>query len=256
MVDVAKIFFKFLQTPRWTFLHIFIKVSVLAAAFLFLYYVIHLFINVKHTYHIAPDVIAIEGLFNTAYLIRSDEGYILVDTGFDSRVMTKALSINKIDANEVKILLLTHSDFDHHFLAGLFPKAKIYLSRDELSMVQSKKQRLFFIPFLHNYLPEGEFNLLDEGSVVDLGGRKISCVLLPGHTLGSMGYILDQKYLFSGDAFRLKKGKISMPYVKLLVMDTGLMSQSIKKLEYFTGIQYIFTANSNFISLAMKSSPE
>lgn len=247
MVDEVKASFCLpSRTLLIKFLRFAIKAAILAAAFLLLYYIKQLCFDEKLTYHITPDVIAIEDLLTTVYLIKSDDGYILVDTGFDIRIMRKALSINGIDASEIRTLLLTHSDFDHHWNAQLFPQAKIYVSRAEFDMVQSKKRRIFFIPFLHNFLPATELNLVDDGSVVDSGGRKILCVLLSGHTPGSMGYIIDQKYLFSGDAFRLKNGRISLPGKKLLAMDTRLMTQSIRKLKSFTGIQYIFTADSNF----------
>lgn len=40
-----------------------------------------------------------------------------------------------------------------------------------------------------------------EGDVIDLGGRRLVCVGLPGHTEGSMGYLCPElRTLFSGDA--------------------------------------------------------
>ena len=41
--------------------------------------------------------------------------------------------------------------------------------------------------------------LLHDGEVFDIDGIKIECFLVPGHTWGHMVYLIDDKYLFTGD---------------------------------------------------------
>ncbi|MFA5805228.1 MAG: hypothetical protein WC879_11335 [Melioribacteraceae bacterium] len=61
-----------------------------------------------------------------------------------------------------------------------------------------------------------------------------------------MGYIVDGKYLFSGDTFRIKNGKIAVPNRKLLTMDLTETKKSINKVSRLKGIKYIFTSHFGF----------
>ena len=38
-----------------------------------------------------------------------------------------------------------------------------------------------------------------DGEVIDIDGIRIECFLVPGHTWGHMVYLVDGKYLFTGD---------------------------------------------------------
>lgn len=49
---------------------------------------------------------------------------------------------------------------------------------------------------------KGEVKFLEDGEIIDLGGRQIEVVFTPGHTPGSTTFIdKDAGYGFSGDAF-------------------------------------------------------
>ena len=70
-----------------------------------------------------------------AFLIRTPEGWVLVDTGFGRNVMTEmaALGVNPAD---IKAVLLTHMHGDH--IGGMlredakaFPNAKVYMAQEE-----------------------------------------------------------------------------------------------------------------------------
>ena len=41
--------------------------------------------------------------------------------------------------------------------------------------------------------------LLTDGQILDIDGIKIECFFVPGHTWGHMVYLIDDKYLFTGD---------------------------------------------------------
>ena len=41
--------------------------------------------------------------------------------------------------------------------------------------------------------------LLKDGETIRIGDIKIKCFLVPGHTGGHMVYLVDDKYLFTGD---------------------------------------------------------
>ncbi len=61
-----------------------------------------------------------------------------------------------------------------------------------------------------------EKQLLHDDQVLDIYGVKIECFLVPGHTWGHMVYLIDDKYLFTGDRlcspFKKKPHDPSAPY--------------------------------------------
>lgn len=195
---------------------------------------------------ISNDVIVINDIFSSMYLVKSDSGYIAIDTGFFTGIIEKALELNQIKPEEIRAILITHSDWDHQNAVELFSSAKVYFPAEEKQMVKNKVQRFSFIPYLSNSYNIIKNKNCKDGEEFIISGRKIKCISLPGHTLGSMGYIIDDKYLFSGDAFRIKNGKIDVPYKKLFVMDLEQMKESLKKVSHLKGIEYIFSAHSGF----------
>ena len=40
---------------------------------------------------------------------------------------------------------------------------------------------------------------LRDGQILHIGGIKVECLLVPGHTWGHMVYLIDDEYLFTGD---------------------------------------------------------
>lgn len=198
------------------------------------------------TLRLTDDVIVINDLLSSMYLVKGTDGYIAIDTGFREGIIKKGFQYNHINPNEVKTILLTHTDIDHQNAIGLFSYSKVYLSNAEYEMVNRKVNRFNFFPFFSNKIFVDKYSLLKDGEEIFISGRKIKCIALPGHTLGSMGFIVDGKYLFSGDAFKIKNGKIALPFRKYFTMDSEEMRNSLKKVANLDGIKYIFSANSGF----------
>ena len=198
------------------------------------------------TEHLTEDVIVINDLFVSMYLVKTDSGYIAIDTGFFSSFVEKGLEYNKISKDEIRFVLLTHSDADHVNGVKLFRNAKILFPAAEKKMLDHKKQRFTFFPFYSNGIDFNNFLLLNDGDQFKLLGKNINCFSLPGHTDGTMGFIIDDKYLFSGDAFRLKNGKIDLPYKKQFVMNLNNMRQSLKKVALLDRVKFIFSSHSGF----------
>jgi len=201
------------------------------------------------TYQINKEIIIFNDPLVSSYLIKCDSGYIAIDAGLLVSTTAKALSINKILPDEVKFVFITHSDIDHHRAAELFKNAAIYISAPEIEMINNHVPRISILPFMKNYFTHHSYKTLNDGEELLIGKKRIKCILLPGHTEGSMGYLVDGKYLFSGDAFRIKKGKLVPPNIKLFVMNPDKMNESIENVNEKKGIEYIFTGNSGFIHL-------
>ncbi len=64
----------------------------------------------------------------------------------------------------------------------------------------------------------------------------------PGHTAGSTCYIVNDKYLFTGDALALDNGTI-VPFPKIINKNARKARKSMDNLTGLDDVQYIFTAH-------------
>ena len=142
-----------------------------------------------------------------------------------------------IDPASVRHILIMHQDTDHVGAVeadspGLFQNAKLYISETENRYLTGEVRRkviyrLYKLPqvTIHN-----EKVLLHDGEVFDIGGIKIECFLVPGHTWGHMVYLIDDKYLFTGDTLWFgADGGYS--FISSLAEDNKLAVQSLAELE-------------------------
>jgi len=174
-------------------------------------------------------IYAIKNNSNNLFFIESDDGYIVVDAGSDADKVAQTLNQVSIDALDVKYVLLTHSDYDHVASLNLFSNAQIFISEDELQMVNGQSKRN---AFSSNTLPDGidkeGLTLLADGQELKLGEHTVECIKTPGHTPGSMVYLLDGQYLFTGDAFKVSDNTID---VHPFTMDEEISKESILQLD-------------------------
>ena len=157
------------------------------------------------------DIYAIENVGNTVYFIRTENGYIMIDAGSSTKEIENSMKKARISIRDVKWILLTHSDGDHVAALTLFPNANICMSKEELPFVNGTRKRMFF---MKNSLPSGVnvnqiIPLLDRQQL-SINETIVKCLLAPGHTDGSMLYLVDNRYLFTGDAFKIKDGNIDV----------------------------------------------
>ena len=174
-------------------------------------------------------IFAVNNQLNCLYFIETDAGYIVIDAGSNSKAVEQTLIEKNISPLDVKYVLLTHSDSDHVASLPLFTNAQIYMSEDELRMVDGTIKRNIYGVF--NSLPDdiklSSLSLLKEGEQLNLGEHTIECIKVPGQTAGSMIYLLDGQYLFTGDVFKVKNNEVTIhPYT----MDTKTAEESIRNL--------------------------
>ena len=75
-----------------------------------------------------------------------------------------------------------------------------------------------------------EKTLVRDGEVLDIGGIRVECFLVPGHTWGHMVYLVENKYLFTGDTLWLgADGGYS--FISSLAEDNKLAVRSLAALE-------------------------
>lgn len=188
------------------------------------------------------EIAAVNNGMNSLYFLPSSDGYIAVDAGTNAEKAMQEMAALGIEPQNVKHVLLTHTDADHVAALTHFPNAQIYMSEDELPMIDGTTKRN---ASQYNALPDGvdqaSLILLEDGQELEIGGRRVVCVKAPGHTPGSMAYRLDDAYLFTGDAARVNGGGME-PHP--FTMDEAAAQASIQRLkEEMDGCQLVLTAH-------------
>ncbi len=120
---------------------------------------------------------------NQCYLIHDLKNGILIDPAWDYTLINNFLTENNITLNGI---LLTHSHIDHTNLADKFAinhNIPVYIGKKEAEFFQFTCNNLQFVSHLDN---------------INLGSFTIQSMLTPGHTIGSVCFLIEN-HLFSGD---------------------------------------------------------
>ena len=113
-------------------------------------YFIYYNYNEGISFHPTNDVIIIKDLFSEMFLIRTDKGFIAIDTGCNEDIIKRGFDYCNIKPEEVKAVFITHSDIDHQNAAELFDKAQFYFPKKEIEMIENKIPRFRYLPFIKN----------------------------------------------------------------------------------------------------------
>ena len=194
------------------------------------------------TTEIVSNIFSVKDSFVNMYLIKDSSQYIAIDAGNNLEAISVELKKLNIDPDKVIALLLTHTDGDHVAAIKLFRNAKVYLSRQEEQLLNGKKSRFFIFG---NKIDTKTYALIDDQQVINIGNTKIKGIITPGHTAGSMCYLVNDKYLFTGDALSLKNGKIDR-FNEFFNVDTKTAIASMAKVATLPDAEYIFTAHYGF----------
>jgi hydroxyacylglutathione hydrolase len=188
------------------------------------------------TGQVAPNVFAVkDGLVNL-YLMDFGDGYVAFDAGSDREVILEEMASLSIQPDEVKAVFLTHSDFDHTAALEEFAQATVFLPELEEQMIDGRKNRLFIVG---NDL-EREYSLVKDDQVIGIGGLEIRGIATPGHTPGSMCFLVNGTYLFIGDSASLKDGRIGL-FNGLFNMDGETQETSLRELASLDTPTHVFT---------------
>ena len=102
--------------------------------------------------------------------------------------------------------------------------------RRHLAGVLVRRRVIYHLYKLPQVTINNEKVLLHDGEVFDIDGIKIECFLVPGHTWGHMVYLVDGKYLFTGDTIWFgADGGYS--FISALAEDNKLAVKSLALLE-------------------------
>lgn len=177
------------------------------------------------------------------FFYRRGETTIMIDAGYNYDRLAEKIGWLGIDAKSIRHILITHQDTDHVGAVeadglGLFKKAKLYIGEIENRYLTGEVRRRV----MHRLykLPQVTINnkkqLLKDGETFKIGNIKIHAFLVPGHTWGRMVYLIDDKYLFTGDTiwFGADGGYSFISALaesnKLAVRSLGILEQKLKKM--------------------------
>lgn len=194
------------------------------------------------TGEIVENVFAVRDTYVNFYLIKHGENYVAVDAGNNKKNIRNELKKLNIDPGKIDIILLTHTDCDHVAGVSLFKNSNIYLSEPEEELLNGNMSRFFVFG---NSIESDKYNLTVDQQIIHIGETKIQCYLTPGHTPGSMCYLINDSLLFTGDALQLNEGKAGSFY-RLFTMEPKIASQSIEKIGQIPGVRYLFTGHNGY----------
>lgn len=154
------------------------------------------------------------------YIINKNNKYFIIDPGSD---------INNIIANvpsyNPEFILLTHGHFDHIDEIGYF-NCPIYIHKNDYILLENKILAGYG---LANLEPKYDLSKLDikfinNNDIIKFEGNDILVIHTPGHTVGSVCYLYEDK-LFSGDTlFHLGIGRTDLPNSNNKLMKTSIVN--------------------------------
>jgi glyoxylase-like metal-dependent hydrolase (beta-lactamase superfamily II) len=166
-----------------------------------------------------PGLYLLGGLApSAAYAIETSKGLVLVDSGLesDASLLKSQLERLGLDWKQVRAVLITHAHLDHsggaeHVRVGA--GAKIYAGQGDAGVLKAGgPHEAFFSAFS---LPGGQRHPtkidveLKGGESIDFGDTRFRAMATPGHTPGSICYLMEQagrRVLFTGDVISMLLG--------------------------------------------------
>ena len=182
------------------------------------------------------------------YLIETDTGYILIDTGCSNKRtdLEKELESAGCKPGNLKLIVLTHGDFDHTGNAAYLRKkfgTKIAMHNDDSGMAErgnmfwNRKKGNILLRMIASILfgfGKSERFKPDYyiGDGYDLSGYGFDAKVLhiPGHSKGSIGILTAGGDLICGDLLS-NRDKPDQPDINSIMDDSAAANTSVEKLK-------------------------
>lgn len=179
------------------------------------------------------------------YLIKTDIGYFLIDTGSSNKrtYLEKELESAGCRPGNLNLIVLTHGDFDHTGNAANLCKkfgVKIAMHYDDSGMVERgdmfwnrKKSNIFIGMMARIFSGFGKAErftpdlYIDEKYDLSEYGLDANVLYLPGHSKGSIGILTADGDLFCGDLLENTDG----PGIGSIIDDKAATNASVEKLK-------------------------
>lgn len=158
------------------------------------------------------------------FVIKGPEGLVCIDAGWRARAVDHGLKELGFDARDVRAVCLTHWHWDHARCRGHYPNAQV------VAAAGGKK------------ISRPRVDVRDEEEFT-IAGVPVRAIATPGHTADSVSYVVEGRYLFTGDALMLHCGTV-VSFAPRFTHDLEAAKNSIRKLARLEGIECLLTAHS------------
>jgi glyoxylase-like metal-dependent hydrolase (beta-lactamase superfamily II) len=192
------------------------------------------------TGQVIDNISVVKDDFANLFIMQDSAQYITIDGGMNSTATAEQFTQLGINPDDVSAVFLTHTDSDHVGALSVFKNAKVYLSKAEMLMINGERTK--FVRLFGSVVLPDDYILLEDREIVQIGNLKIEAILAPGHTTGMTAYLVNDKYLFTGDIAGLKDGKI-VPIPAFFDMDTEQAVKSHEIIRHIPTAEYIFTGH-------------
>ncbi len=138
------------------------------------------------------------GWESDSYLLINGGEAALIDAGVSARLVLEALA--KENA-KLKHILLTHGHFDHTVSADKLrevTEAKLFVHTDDAEMLADPQKSALALFFGRYDTLSPCDGTLKDGDTIKLGDKEIKVIHTPGHSKGSVCYLVEST-LFTGD---------------------------------------------------------
>ncbi len=147
--------------------------------------------------------IVADGFSSLAIVPVGEREVLLVDAGQDTggEAVLAELSRRGLSVDAVAAIFLTHGHADHTGAIKLFPKAQVMALEAEVPVVEGRQGTRGPLTRLFPVSPTGVTvtRPLRDGETVAIGDVSVRVFAVPGHTVGSAAYLMNQ-VLFVGDS--------------------------------------------------------
>ncbi len=192
---------------------------------------------------INDSVFSVKDKFVNAYIFKGKQSYLMVDAGFGEGSFREELKKLGIAPEQITTILLTHADGDHIGAIGIFKNPKIYMHKDEEQMINGTTAKMG--PFKTKW-KYGPYILFNSNDTLTIDGLKIRVIHTPGHTPGSVCFVVNNDYLVTGDNLVFVDGKAEH-FVEKFNMNTPLQIESLKNLPDLKSFKYILMGHHGVI---------
>ena len=131
----------------------------------------------------------------SSFLITSDAGHILINTGLEgsAAMIESNLESLELRMTDIKILLTTQAHFDHTADLALIKEqtdARLFATQADKSFLEDGGLSDPLIGGFESFRPVTVDGVITDGDVITLGDIRLSVLEHPGHTEGSASYAM------------------------------------------------------------------